>query len=195
MANCISLIGNGPTVDQMRTWSLVSQMTEVLHTETLQNVCLIDGNLQADMFHVAAIACRDVCAVVLHECDGDQDKIIRIQAPPEGAYDDPDNGFTLCIEGFCLTDNGPDCCDEGDLLDICAMMEDPCARKKWLQQLWYQRMQGKTVLSATTPSGRSVTFVQVPTSCIKDELRVATIMCNACDPCAHHGRHWKVRNC
>lgn len=193
MANCISLIGDGPTVDQMSQWSLVNQLTTVIHTQTLENVCLIDGHLTADMFCVPGVKCRDVCAIVLHECDGAEDKVIRIQTPPEGAYDS-DEGYCLCIEGFCLTEQ-QDRCDEADLLDICQMMDDPCDRKKWLQQLWYQRMSGKTVLSASTPSGRSVTFVQVPTQCIKDELRTATIMCDACDPCKHNGRTFNVRNC
>ena len=194
MSNCISLIGIGPTEQHLKGWALASDMTDVIETKTLENVCLVGNEIKADEFVCPDVICADVCALVLHECNEDTDKIILIQTPPCGVYDS-DEGLVVCMEGFCLQSDQPECCGDDEILDLCEQMEDPCVRHKWLKGIYYSLLSNKTVVSATTPSGRSVTFARASAQCLKDEMQKAEIECNQCNPCRRESRCWTYRNC
>lgn len=195
MANCISLIGNDVLLPNIKSWALVTDMEDVLETKTLQNVCVVDNELKADDFICPDLMCKDICALVLHECGEETNKIILLQSPPCGVYDS-DEGLVVCLEGWCFGSQAEqECCSDEDIMELCEQMEDPCYRAKWLKGIYWSLFSNKTIVSATTPSGRSVTFARPSMACLKDELRKAEIECSACDPCATNQRCRTYKNC
>ena len=175
----------------MQNWATADDMSDVLDIKELKNICIIDNSLVADEVKCEGLKCRDLCAIVIFQKDETQ-QIIRMQSPVLGAYDS-DDGLCICIEGFCLNDSEPECCDTNDLLEMCALMHDSCKKLAWLNGIYMNALSGKRVISASTPAGRSVTFSKVSTQCLKDEIKKAEIECNMCNPCRRNDRCWQAR--
>lgn len=69
MADCLSLIDTRCKESEIATWTNVSQMTNVIHTETLDIKSVAKGYLEVEPFMVPDLDCRVVGALVYHCCD------------------------------------------------------------------------------------------------------------------------------
>lgn len=69
MSDCISLIDTRVDCGAMSQWVQVSQMTNVIHTESVEIISCASGYLEIEPFCVPDTDCRIVGALVYHSCD------------------------------------------------------------------------------------------------------------------------------
>lgn len=121
MTDCISVIHH-PLPADIGTWEKTDQMTNVLHTESLQNVSCATGFLNADPFTLPDVDARLVAALVYHDCESGCINSWTSEIVKQVCQQEADTVIELTC--WDLSD-----CEQTEEVD-CYWIDDPCVRAR-----------------------------------------------------------------
>jgi len=125
VADCISLIDSNASIDDVKSWVQVSQMTNVEHTEEIVITSVASGYLHIEPFCVPNLDCRVVAYMVYHCCESGQIHTWTDIVHPHLHQVEMDT----CVKLDCWSLQGKESSAE---LEVC-WQEDACARLHELQ--------------------------------------------------------------
>lgn len=170
MSDCLSLISTDVSVSDVARWTNVSQMTHILHTETVHIRSLASGYLDIEPFCVPDMDCRIVCCLVFHCCgtgaihSWTDERISHVKQI----------GPDTCVKLDCWELNGK---QHSDIPDVC-WQPDPCKRLNDLRccQMEWLKIGRKTDWSFRDSSGKTS---YLPVAYLKEMISEAQAECES----------------
>ena len=176
MSDCISLIDTLADIKDISNWVQVSQMTNVIHTETVEIKSVAAGYLEIEPFCVVGLDCRIVKALVYHCCETGAIHSFTDIPLPHIFQSGPDT----CVALDCWTLN-----PKRELDAPCYEYPDnPCDRLKALRDCqWEWLKAGKKTSWSFRDSSGSKTFLTE--ACLKEMIAEADAECQELTGCVN----------